>query len=248
MDAKVKSLDKALRILNCFTVDEPELGITELSKQLDLYKSNVHNIIATFEKNGFIEQNPQTGKYRLSLGILRLSHVVTSSQNAQDIIHRYVTELSAKFNEIVYFGVFYNEQVMYLDGAYPDQIYNFRWGAGMVAPLTCTSIGKAILAFSDESVISRVLEKPMKRFTDSTITDPQLLREDLKRTRERGYSTDNMEHEYGVKCVGVPVYNRGGELIGALSTTGPSLRFNEERTSYCARILKEAALAIRNSI
>lgn len=248
MDAKVKSLDKALRILNCFTIEEPELGISELSRQLDLYKSNVHNIIATFEKNGFIEQNPQTGKYRLGLGILRLSHVVSSSQGAQNTIHRYVTDLAARFKEIVYFGVLYSDQVMYLDGAYPEQIYNLRWGAGMLAPLTCTSIGKAILAYSDDAIIERVLAQPMKKFTDATILDPDIMRKELKVIRECGYSMDNMEHEYGVKCVGVPVFNRANELVGALSTTGPSLRFGEEQIAYYVQALKEAAQAIRNSI
>ncbi|MDR1828405.1 MAG: IclR family transcriptional regulator [Methylobacteriaceae bacterium] len=248
MEAKVKSLDKALRVLNCFTPEEPELGISELSRRLDLYKSNVHSIVTTMEKNGFIEKNETTGRYRLGLGVMRLAHVVTSGQGGQRIIHRFVRELSEEVDEIVYFGVRWHHAVMYLEGAYPDRVYNLRWGAGMVAPLTCTGIGKAILAFSEDRVIDDVLSRPIDRFTDATITDPGKLRDELQTIRTRGYSTDNMEHEYGVKCVGVPVFNRNNELVGAFSSTGPSLRFSDNRIPALAKMLKEKALALRNSL
>lgn len=248
MAGKVKSLDKALRILDCFSQNEPELGITELSRRFSLYKSNVHNIVSTFEENGFLEKDKATGKYRLGLKIMRLAHVVSSTRGVHSVVSRCVSELSAALDEIVYFGIPYNEQVMYMEGAFPEKIYNLRWVAGMTAPLTCTGIGKAILAFADERTIDAVLERPLERFTDHTITDKDVLCAELLRIRERGFSVDNMEHEFGVKCVGVPVFNRNDELLGALSTTGPSLRFSDDRLEVLVERLKETSTRIRNSL
>lgn len=248
MDAKVKSLDKALTLLSAFSIQEPELGITELSRRFDLYKSNVYNLLSTFEQHGFVEKNKVTGKYRLGLKIMGLAHVVSTCMGFHSVVHRCVTELSEEIDEIVYFGIPYGDCVMYMEGGFPEKIYNLRWVAGMTAPLVCTGIGKAMLAFIDEATREHILAKPLERFTDYTITDPGIMRAELALITQRGYSTDNMEHEYGIKCVGVPVFARTGELVGALSTTGPSLRFNEEQTALFATLLKQTAVRIRDSL
>lgn len=125
---------------------------------------------------------------------------------------------------------------MYLDGVFPEKIYNTRWVQGMTAPLVCTGIGKAMLAFM------------LVKCTENTITDPEALREELMLTRERGYSIDNMEHEYGIKCVGVPEFDQSGKPVGAMSTAGSSLRFSEEQIPVFAEMLKEKAEIIKRSI
>lgn len=245
MDVKVKSLEKSLKVLECFSVEEPELGITEISQRLGLYKSNVHNIVSTFESCGYLEQNLQTGKYRLGHNIMKLSHVVSTSMGFHSVVRRCIDELSNDIDEIVYFGIPDKENVMYIEGAFPEKYYNIRTIQGLTAPMVCTSIGKAMLAFMNEEFIDKVLEKPLKKFTDYTVTDPKEMKEQLLQTKLRGYSTDNMEHEYGIKCVGVPVFNQAGELVGALSTTGPSLRFSEEQSLIYVKKLKEKAEYLR---
>lgn len=248
MEVKVKSLEKAMKILECFSIKEPELGITEISNQLNLNKSNVHNIITTFEKLGYIDKNKENGKYRLGLKIMHLSHVLSTTMAFHNIVHRCLNELSEKIDEIVYFGIPNEKNVMYLDGAFPEKMYNTRWVQGMTAPLICTGIGKAMLAYMDDEFVESLLAEPLVRYTDYTITDPVAMREELKLTRTRGYSIDNMEHEYGVKCVGVPIFNGSGIVMGALSTTGPSLRFDEEQSAIFASMLKEKAKIIGRSI
>lgn len=239
---KVKSLEKALKILECFTVEAPELGITEISHQLDLYKSNVYNLVSTFEQCGYLEQNSQTGKYRLGHSIMKLSHVISTTMGFHSIVKQSITDLARQIDETVYFGIPDGENVMYMEGAFPEKYnYNMRSIQGMTAPMVCTAIGKAMLAYMQEEFIETILEKPMERFTDYTITDPQVMKEELKKIRERGYSTDNMEHEYGIKCVGVPILNHNGEVIGALSATGPSLRFSEEQSNLFVELLKDKA-------
>lgn len=244
MEAKVKSLEKALKILECFSIRKAELGITEISNMLDLNKSNVHNIISTFEHMGYIEKNLDNDKYRLGLKIMHLSHVLSTTMPFHNVVNRCLKELSAQIDEIVYFGIPNGNQVMYLDGVFPEKAFNTRWVQGMTAPLVCTGIGKAMLAYMDTEFVESILAKQLESYTDYTITDPEKIRQELALTRQRGYSIDNMEHEYGVRCVGVPVFGRDGRLMGALSTTGPSLRFEGEYSEQFAQLLKQKATYI----
>lgn len=248
METKVKSLDKALRILRSFTLEEPELGISDISRRLELSKSNVYNIISTMEQNSFIEKNEATGKYRLGLEALQLSHVVLFSRGYQGIIRRCVQELSEAAQCTACFGVIYDDTVMCIENASFDGLFDVERETGTTVPLTCTDLGKAILAFSTDVLVNRVLSKPIKQFTPDTITDPDLLRAELMITRQRGYSMDHMEYKEGLKGLGVPVLNRADELIGALSLSGVSSLFYEDTLESFIILLKSKATYIRNSL
>ena len=243
-EPKLKSLEKTFQILECFTGGEPGLGITEISKRLGLYKSNVHSILTTLESMGYIEQDPNTSKYYLGRKFIKLSHVAMAASGFNSRVRRCLREISAEVEETVYYGVPDGHYVIYLDGAYPDVTRNTNIITGVTAPLVCTGIGKAILAFKDEAFIDEVLKDPLERFTDNTITDKGELRENLAQIRSRGYSIDDMEHEYGIKCVGVPVLNRFKEVVAGVSVTGPSLRFGDERIQELAAILKKNVAAL----
>jgi DNA-binding IclR family transcriptional regulator len=235
----VKSLYKSLRILECFTTEKPELGITEISEALHLYKSNVHSILSTFEKAGYIEKNHENSKYRLGMKILELSHVINANNDFIKKLLPYMQKISNITNENVYLAIYKGAEVLYLDACCPLGNNPTRSMQGEKAPLYCTGIGKAILAFLPENNVNMVLNAGLKRFTENTITDGGLLNKELERIRERGYSTDNMEHEYGIKCVAVPVRGKNGSVICAISVSGPSLRFPESEIESIANILKE---------
>lgn len=243
-EAKLKSLEKTFKILECFTNKQPELGITEISNRLGLYKSNVHSILTTLEGLGYVEQNKATNKYYLGRNFIRLSRVAISAFTHNGSVHRTLKEISDKLDETVYYGVPEGNHVIYLEGAYPDTARSTNLIQGVTAPLVCTGIGKAILAYSPEAMVNQVLSEPLEKYTEYTLVSQAALREDLVQTRLRGYSVDNMEHEYGVKCVGVPVLNQYNEAIAAISVTGPSLRLEEARIPQIAALLKEKAKSI----
>jgi DNA-binding IclR family transcriptional regulator len=247
-EVKVKSLFKALKILECFTVDNPELGITEISEQLDLYKSNVHNIVDTFVKAGYLERNNQNEKYRLSYKILEMGNVISSNISFRKIILPYMQELADQMNETVYLGVPRDAEVIYLDSATPKNALAMRSMLGVKASLYCTGIGKAMLAFLDDEVMDAVLAKGFVKHTDNTITDELALKAEMAAIRSRGYSIDNMEHEYGIKCVGMPIRSKKKQLIAGLSVSGPSLRFDEDRIEQLASRLREIVSAIESKL
>ncbi len=235
---KVKSLQKALEILNCFIV-KPKLGVTEISEMLGLNKSNVHNILSTFKEINYLEQDEETGKYQLGVGIFALCQSVGDRFNVRKIVMPFMQEIADQTGEMVYLAVPHEDEVIYLEAMYPVESFNLmRVILGERAQMYCTGIGKAVLAFLPEMVRDAYINKELTAYTEHTITDRDELMEELRRTRERGYSVDNMEHEFGVKCVGMPIFNRKGAVEAAISVSGPSLRFSEERIEEIAGILK----------
>src|SRR5690625_5168311 len=105
-----------------------------------------------------------------------------------------------------------------------------------------------MLAFMPDEIINSVIEKGLTRFTDNTIVEKKHLIEELKNIRMRGYSVDNMEHEYGIKCVGMPIRNNKGEVIAGLSISGPSLRFDEKNIMDLSNRLKQSIVAIEERL
>lgn len=224
---KTKTLYKALKVLDCFTAQTPELGIVEISERLGLYKSNVHNIVDTFVKAGYLVRNPENGKYRLAMKVLQLGNALTSNISFRKALLPHMQELADATGETVFLGVPSEEEVIYLDSSSPRSQMLTKTVLGIKAPLYCTGIGKAMLAHLPESFLEDVLEKGLHRYTDHTITEPDALREELAAIRMRGYAVDNMEHQFGIKCVAMPVRTHQGEVIAGLSLSGPSLRFDD---------------------
>ena len=234
----VKSLIKAIRVLECFSVENPELGISEISRMLHLQKSSVYNILTTIECCGYVKQNSQSGKYRLGLKVLHLGYIVSHHMGLRDIFQPYMAEIATKTQEACYFAIPDNYEVLYLEAVYPNgqQTRNLL---GERAPLYCTGLGKAMLAFMTPTEQEHILSLPMKAYTQFTICDPKVLRLQLAEIRQQGYSVDDMEHEFGIRCISVPIFGADGEVKAAVSVSGPSMRFNSEKIHAYAHILKE---------
>ncbi len=240
-EAKVKSLAKALKILELFDRDHPERGVMELARLSGMMKSSVYNIISTFYSCGYLEKS-ENGRYRLGLKILELSNVLQNNQETPKLVKPFMDKIAEECNETVYFAIPSGTEVIYMEASHPRGMTFTRSVVGVKVKMYCTSVGKAMLAFSGEEVLRTVAEAGMPAFTPFTLTNEQALREDLEQTRRRGYAIDNMEHEYGIRCVGVPVRNTRGDIVGALSISGPSLRVMDDKvTVFSTSLLKASA-------
>ena len=142
-EIKVKSLQKALEILNLFA-DKPVLGVTEISEYFGIYKSTVHNILSTLKAMEYLEQDEETGKYRLGIQVFTLSKALGDTYSITKIAGPYMQELSNITRERVYLAVPYREEVLYLDAMYPaESVELMRSILGERALMYCTGIGKA---------------------------------------------------------------------------------------------------------
>lgn len=247
---KVKSLAKALRILSCFSIREPVLGITELAERMDVTKSNIHNIVSTFCEMGYLRRT-HDGRYTLGLKMLEFAFIINQNLGYPTAVYDIMVDTASRTNEVVYFGLPYGTSVLYLYVAHPAHrigVMPYRDILGETAPLYCTGIGKAILSHLPEEEWSQRLPEILVKFQPNTITDKETMFEELRRTRRLGYAIDNGEHDPDVRCVGVPVYNAMGRLVAGMSISGPASTMTDEKLLECADILKSAAAKMKERI
>lgn len=247
-EPKVKSLSKALSILECFSAERPELGITDICGMLRLNKSNVHNIVSTFERHGYLTQNPETNKYRLGLSILKLGNIISSSIQDRDVILPHIKQIANETDEIAYYGIMHENSLLYLDYACTSGSIFEKSKMGVTAPLHCTATGKAMLAYLPENKLEEILQMEFKVLTEWTIASKEQMRIEVDKIRKRGYSIDNMEHEYGIKGVGVPILDKNGYPFAAISVSGPSLRFDDAKIEIFAALLKKHKQEIESQL
>ena len=172
-EPKVKSLAKSLKILSCFTIQEPVLGVTELAERIGVTKSNIHNILSTFTSMGYLDRLPD-GRYTLGLKILEYAFIINQNLGYPNAVYDILVDTAGKTNEIVYFGLPYGTNVLYLYVAHPADrlgVLPYRDILGETAPFYCTGIGKAILAhMPEEEWLSHIPEERTK-YQPNTVTD-----------------------------------------------------------------------------
>jgi IclR family transcriptional regulator, KDG regulon repressor len=226
----INSIDRTLQILQLFSPQKPEWGISEISKELNLYKSCIHNTLYTLLNRGFLVQNPNNDKYRLSIKFFELGSIVFGDIDLRKIAHPYLEEISREFNETVHMGILSDGEVISVEQEKSNQSLQNQIFIGKRAPLHCTGVGKAILAFLSQEEIEKIIQdKGLKGFTENTIVDFNRLQDELAEIRKKGYAIDNMEHELGVRCIAAPIRDYQGKVIASLSVSGPAFRIKDER-------------------
>ena len=247
-EVKVKSLQKAMEVLECFAQKQP-LGVTEISEKLGLYKSNVHNILTTFTALGYLSQDAETGKFRLGVSIMSLSRAFREGLDITRIAVPYMSEIANTAGELVYLTIPREDSVVYLEGVSPDnQRMVSKSVAGEFCKMYCTSVGKAMLANMTKEEVENCLSGELEAYTENTISDKDKLLEEIEKTRIRGYGIDDMEIMFGIKCVGVALLNHDGKVEGGLSISAPSLRMSDEKIELYAKILKECAAKMQKML
>ena len=247
-EVKVKSLQKALEILNCF-INKSRLGVTEISEMLDLNKSNVHNILSTFKSMNYLEKDEESGKYSLGIGVFELCQSAGDRFSIRNIVMPFMLEIADTTGEMVFLAVPLEDDVIYLEAIFPVESFNLmRVILGERERKICTGIGKEMMAYLPDGIREEYITRDLPAYTEYTITDKDKLREELQKTKLRGYAVDNMEHEFGVKCVAMPIFNRRGNIEAAISVSGPSLRFSTERIEEIAAVMNTYAKKIQESL
>lgn len=244
----VKSLQKALKVLECFLTDDQYKGVTEIAKMLGYPKSTVSNILSTFQLEGFVEIDKRSGKYKLGVRSLELSSHTYQGNSVRKILQPYMEGLAEKFREEILLATPSGFDVVYIGMTVFQEGLSRRYVIGDRAPMYCTGIGKAMMFQMDNEKIRKIFEKPVKKFTNNTITEYDALISDLNDARERQYAIDNMEHEYGIKCVAVPIRNITGEIIAGLSVSGPSLRMTKDKIEKYGQQLLDVSQTVQKYI
>ena len=224
----IQSVSHALDVLEQFTGEPDELGVTELSKRLKLHKNNVFRLLATLEARGYIEQNKATENYRLGIRCLRLGQRFVHQMGLLRQARPVMQQVARASRETAFIAVMRNGTVVPLDGVETEQPVRLVSRVGDFLPLHCTAAGKLHLAYSDQELRS-ALPDAFQKFTDKTITEHGALEQQLKKIAENGYAIDLGEHIEDVRAVAVPIRDYTRAVVSSLSISGPAYRLSQER-------------------
>lgn len=246
---KIKSIEKALDLLEFLSLNEQETGITEISKKLHMGLSTVHRIVSTLKSRGYVIQNQQTTKYRLGIKLFELGCAVQSTKRLVETTKPYLKQLSQSTNETANLAILEGKEVIYLDTIESPEMLRTEIMAGTRTPAHCTALGKVLLAsISDgefESLYKR--DEPLSSLTSKSISSLEELKKNLKKVKKQGYAVDREEYKIGINCIGVPIFGRNG-AIAAISITGPASRFTIDKMEKVKGKLMTISKEISNQL
>ena len=240
----VRSVDRAASLLLALGESQGEAGVTELARRLGLHKSTASRLLATLQRRGLVEQDDETGKYRLGLVVIRLAERAERTLDLRSLALPELERLARLTHETAGLGVLDGDQVLFVaqaDG--PNLIAVGDW-TGRASTLHANASGKVLLASLAEREVLRIVRRGLTRYTDRTITDLEPLLEELARARRRGYSTTISELETGLTAVAAPVLDARSQVIAAVEVWGPAFRLTPRRLPELAAQARETALAI----
>ena len=247
---RIKSIDKVLDLLEFLSINEQEIGVAEISKKLNMGLSTVHRILTTLKSRGYINQNEQTAKYRLGIKLFELGCAVQNTKHLIEIAKPYLRELSGITKEIVNLAILEGREVIYLSKIESTEILtvNIKTGARVMAH--CTALGKVLLAFIPDREFDSLYkgEKQLPSLTKNSITSLKELKKHFKEIREHGYAIDKEEYKIGVNCFAVPIINKEGRAIAAISITGPASRFTMDEMEKVKGKLMTISKEISNQL
>lgn len=231
----VQSVERALDILETLAENPKGYGVTQISKDLNLSKTTVHRLISTMKNKSFVSQPPNSDQYILGSKILYLSSCLTNSMDIVSISRPYIQEFVDKVDETVHLSVLDETytNIVYIDKikpVNPKKSVSMSSRIGKKVPLYCTASGKVILSQFDDNKIRDIMKDiEFIPYTPKTLTDIEGFIKEIHEVRKTGYALDNMEHEDGIRCISVPIFNRNKEIITAMSLSGLVI-YNELET------------------
>jgi len=223
----VRAVETSCEIIDVLR-ERNDAGVTEIANELAVTKGTVYTHLATLKENELVVK--ENNRYRLSLRFLGLGEHVRDQMQIRDVVEKEIEKLAEESGEVAQFMVKEHGRGVYLHKAEGENAVQTSSFVGDRNPLHSTALGKAILAFLPEERVDQIVDQhglPAK--TPNTITDRGELDEELEQTREEGLAFDHEEIFKGLQCVAAPVIDQQGELIGAVSVTGPTSRMQGSR-------------------
>ena len=231
----VQSVDRTLTILEVLSDYNDGLGITEISSLVNLHKSTVHRLLSTLIYKGYVVDE-ETSKYKITFKLFELGSKKVEKLDLLNCSKPYTKALMESVNEVVHLVIREDAEIIYIDKVEANNTISMSSRIGKRIPMYCTATGKAILAFLPEDEVLKVWNNSkIIKLTENTNTDFILFKKELETIREKGYAIDDEENEMGVRCVGAPIFNINGEIISALSVSGPKLRVTDDKIDFISK-------------
>jgi len=234
------SITNALHILKCFSIDHPELSLSDIANYTDISKSTACRLLQTLESEGFIHQNANDNTYRLGSALLSLTHTAINQFTFLKEMTPFLKNLTNYTKETSYIALLEHKDVIYIkkeDSPFRVQMLSH---IGRRNPAYCTGSGLAMLAFIDEQTISDMFPQQLPTYTKHTISTLEELQEELKVIRKQGYAISKGQYTENIISIGAPIFNTKQKVIASITVTGPINRIMINLHKFIEALIQES--------
>jgi IclR family acetate operon transcriptional repressor len=243
---QVQSLVRALALLNRIAESSDDgATLTDLAQRVGLPASTAHRLLTTLEQERYVRFTHDGRVWTVGVQAFVVGCTFTKTRSLAGVARPHMRHLMEDGGETVNLAVEDEGEAVYLSQVECRQMMRAFARPGTRVPLHCSSVGKAMLSAASEKKLSKILhQRGMPRLTVKTVTSPSALRADLERVRATGYAVDDEEHAVGLRCIAAPIFDETGDVVAAVSASGPMARISDERMAQLGALVLEASRAI----
>jgi IclR family acetate operon transcriptional repressor len=243
---RVQSLVRALTLLNRIADSADDgVSLSEVAQQVGLAPSTAHRLLLTLEQERYVRFRADRRLWTIGVQAFVTGCAFIKTRSLVGLARPRLRMLMEESGETVNLAVEDKGEAVYLAQVECREMMRAFARPGTRAPMHCSAVGKAILSGASDKFVAKILHQHgMARLTVKTIVAPSALRRELVKVRDLGYAVDDEEHAVGLRCIAAPIVDETGDVIAAVSISGPMARIGEERVSPLGRMVKEAARAI----
>jgi IclR family acetate operon transcriptional repressor len=244
----IQALDRGLKLLTTLA-REGELSLTDLSLRLGMPPSTAHRVLATLEKQGFVELDSSTQKWAVGVETFRVGSAYLGRTNLVESARASMRHLTEETGETANLAIADRGDVVFVSQVESHNPIRAFFRPGTRGFMHASGIGKALLATLPRDEVEKILlKKGCPEFTPQTITAPAALFADLDEIKKRGWALDDEERYSGMRCIAAPIYNSFAEAIAGISVSGPTVRFPDSAISEIGPKVKRAAYEVTRII
>jgi DNA-binding IclR family transcriptional regulator len=234
--SEIQSLARGLKIMEIMADVEHGIGVTELADHLGVNKGTASRMVQTLAKYGYVEKAPDKRRYQLGPMVVKLSRSVINRMPLRETAKPYLRRLVELTGECAHLAIYAQGQALYIDQVESSATLRVNADVGHMAPLHCTALGKALLAFGKIP-----LPDSLEKRTPNTIVTHKAMTDELEQIRRLGYAVDDEEYDQGVRCIAAPIFDFREKVVGAVGISGPAARVSLEKIDRLSRQVLQSA-------
>lgn len=222
----VQTIERVSLILDILGQHTQGISVKELSAKVELPKGTTHRLLSSLVYFDFVSQDELTKNYHLGFKLVELGNLLINQLDFRNVARPFMLKLAEKTGETIHLVILDQNEALYIEKVALNQTgLQMMSRVGLRIPIHSSSVGKILAAFLAEDELDQIVKaRSLSRSTQNTITHSSRFKEHLQDVRDRGYAIDDEENEKGIRCVAAPIRNENGEVIAAMSISGPSIR------------------------
>jgi IclR family KDG regulon transcriptional repressor len=224
----IRSIDRAIDILQAFTIEKTQLTVDDLSKITKIPNSTVYRILCTLEQRGMVQFDEKLSSYKPGLRLMEFGVFLSSVLDVRNVAEETLFDLHVKTGQTVLMAIKEGNQIIYIFKKEKYEGLKFSSVVGERRPFIYGVLGPALLAFLSNKEIEAILSLPIQQHTPYTVTDKKVILKRLQQVQKDGYYIDTNETTIGVSGIGAPIFGLNREIIAAIGVVGPSIHIDDK--------------------